>query len=126
QWPGNIRELENVLSRAAILCDGEEIRSGDLDQAGLGPAHMQANAHAHHLGPAADAGQEIRGEIDAGAGRPLKRVIEDTVRAVERRAILEALEKSSGSPARAARLLGVSRATMYNKLKEYGVPAKTR
>src|SRR3954447_21197837 len=35
RWPGNIRELENVLSRAAILCDGEMIRSHDLDLIGL-------------------------------------------------------------------------------------------
>src|SRR6185295_7458901 len=47
RWPGNIRELENVLSRAAILCDGETIRSHDLDMLGLDRPPGAAPAHDH-------------------------------------------------------------------------------
>ncbi len=56
------------------------------------------------------------------AGRPLRELVEEATRAVERAAILDALEKSGGSPTRAARLLGISRASIYNKLKEYEIP----
>jgi DNA-binding NtrC family response regulator len=100
-WPGNIRELENVLARAALLSDGEELRAGDLPPLGVA---------------------EKKGGEDALAdGRPLKQIVADAARAVERQAIRDALERSEGSPSKAARLLGISRASLYNKLREYGI-----
>jgi DNA-binding NtrC family response regulator len=108
QWPGNIRELENVLSRAAILCDGLEIHSSDLDGAGLA---SDSGAKSEWAPP----------EIDAGEGRSLKEMVDTTVETVERAAIASALEKSQGSATKAAKLLGISRATIYNKLQTYGL-----
>jgi two-component system response regulator HydG len=107
-WPGNIRELENVLSRAAILCDGEQIRSDDLDLVGLSGEMSRLR-------------EPDLSELDAVTGRSLKALVDDTVRRVERKAIEAALEKSSGSPKKAAKLLGISRASIYNKIKEYQI-----
>jgi DNA-binding NtrC family response regulator len=101
-WPGNIRELENVLARAALLCDGDEIEASDLPALGDG-----------HLGDAHGPG--------VADGRTLKDIVADATRAVERQAIRDALARADGSPAKAARLLGISRASIYNKLKEYGI-----
>ncbi|MCA9676043.1 MAG: hypothetical protein KC464_13475, partial [Myxococcales bacterium] len=56
-----------------------------------------------------------------GDGRGLKAVVDGAVREVERTAIEYALAQEGGSPARAARLLGISRASIYNKIKELGV-----
>jgi DNA-binding NtrC family response regulator len=59
---------------------------------------------------------------DGGTGgRTLKEILDTTVRRVDRRAILAALERSAGSPAKAAKLLGISRASIYNKIKEYQI-----
>jgi DNA-binding NtrC family response regulator len=102
-WPGNIRELENVLARAALLADGDEIRAEDLPPLADG---------APTAAPAA---------AQLADGRPLRQIVADAVRAVEKQAIRDALERSEGSPGKAARLLGISRASIYNKLKEYGI-----
>jgi len=106
-WPGNIRELENVLSRAAILCDGDRIRSDDLDLVGL------PGGAASHSGAVAALPE----------GKTLKDAVDDAVRAVEKAAIEAALAREGGSPAKAARVLGISRASIYNKIKEYGINA---
>ncbi len=116
-WPGNIRELENVLSRAAILCDGELIRADDLDLVGLPSAPPEGG------GGAAGEEEVALPTLDLGMlkeGVSLKQLVEQSIRTVERAAIRWALHQEK-SPAAAARRLGISRAGIYNKMKEYGI-----
>jgi DNA-binding NtrC family response regulator len=110
-WPGNIRELENVLARAAILCEGTEIQAEDI------PLTVGQTIGAAGAGAAAGAAVPAV----AIAGRTLKEIVDDATRAVERAALRDALDRAEGSPTKAARLLGISRASIYNKMKEYGI-----
>jgi DNA-binding NtrC family response regulator len=119
RWPGNIRELENVLSRAAILCDGETIRSHDLDLLGLDRLPGAAAAAAHE----ADRVELPAIELERlGDGEGLKDLTERATRTVERAAIAAALRRDR-NPALAARRLGISRASSYTKMKAYGIAA---
>jgi DNA-binding NtrC family response regulator len=99
-WAGNVRELVHVVQRAAVLCGGEVIDVGDLPAA---------------LGETPPFG--------AGATEPASS-LKEAVAELEKRMILEALERAGGNRSEAARQLGIGRPQLYAKLEEHGLSSK--
>ena len=88
-WPGNLRELNNVMKRAVLLARGRQITAAELQQA-MGPVRQNVVPTLHD-------------EAD------------------ERQRIEEALRQTGGNKAKAARLLGIDRKTIYNKMEKWGM-----
>ncbi|WP_309888464.1 sigma-54 dependent transcriptional regulator [Archangium sp.] len=109
-WPGNVRELENVLHRAALSCDGPQIEL----------AHLPAELRALVL-PAIPKGLPSAREVMAEPLLEMDAVV--PIRELERREILKALAVTNGSVTKAARLLGLGRATLYRRLGELNLSA---
>jgi DNA-binding NtrC family response regulator len=92
QWPGNVRELENIVERAVNLVDGREIGPEILDiSSGSEGVKVDVNRY----------------------GKPLEEL--------EKQAILNILEELKFNMSRSAKTLGISRATLYNKIKKYNL-----
>ena len=89
QWPGNIRELQNVIQRATIFCDSKRIQGSDIEFNEL-------------LGSKSEKSSDIQ-----------------TVAEMEKDLILKTLEKTGDNKSKAAEILGISSRTLRNKLKEY-------
>jgi DNA-binding NtrC family response regulator len=98
-WPGNIRELDNVLRRAVVFAEGDRITVEDL------PAAVRDRS-----GGGADGDQHVARSRYA---RPASQ-------AEERAQIVAALDAEGGNKTRAARRLGMARSSLWAKLKEYG------
>jgi DNA-binding NtrC family response regulator len=117
-WPGNARELANVLERSAILAEGDEIAAQDLEH------FCVLRPRVETAGPAVDA---VRpgAALTVAAAPELADAPEgacDPAAVEERARILAALESCAGNQTRAARLLGISRGTLVNRLTEYAMP----
>jgi len=106
RWPGNVRELENVLGRAMMNMRYQD----DVVRLEHLPPMILSDF------PVLKEGVERR-EIGPDSGTPLR----DALEGAERRAILEALEKAGRNKTRAAKALGISIRTLYNKLEKYGM-----
>ncbi len=107
-WPGNIRELENAIERAAVLTDNETIGIEDLPE----------DVRDGELGSRPDAAAErvIQPAPSPGNESPARSENGD-----ERDWLLDALRDSGGNKARAARALGLPRSTFFSKLKKHGL-----
>ncbi len=101
-WPGNIRELKNVMERAVLLCQGDALLPEHLPEEKMGKGPVQRPAAP--LTPA-DGSSGLKAEVEAA----------------ERRAIQEALETCAGNQTRAAKLLGISRRTLISRIQAYGL-----
>jgi DNA-binding NtrC family response regulator len=94
EWPGNVRQLQNEIQRAVLLCEGVEIDAPDLSITAAAPS------------------MEIPEGLD-----PNFTLLEG----VERNAIIQMLKDSNGNKLEAAKRLGIGRQTLYNKIKAYGI-----
>ncbi len=94
-WPGNIRELINVLEYAFVLCPQGEISISHLPAQLLGhhPEHVQQEAGSRRASPAGDKRQEL----------------------------IQALQATNGNKSEAARRLGISRVTLWKRIKKFGI-----
>lgn len=93
QWKGNVRELENMIERAMILCDGDIIH----------PEHLPQN-------------------LSGRTTNDLNGSLRDVVRQAERDAILRTLRLTNNDKKRAADMLGLSQSSLYRKMAELGIP----
>ena len=133
-WPGNVRELENAIERAVVLSRGQPITVDQLPfDSQKAPRGNGRKPAASRAGEAEDAGDGLEpvaaggkrtdasgngAATDNGEGTgPFKK----RVSALERRLILEALERAGGNRTRAAEELGIYRRLLYAKMREYGL-----
>jgi DNA-binding NtrC family response regulator len=91
-WPGNVRELNNVIERAVILSSGEKITVDDLTA-------------------------DIKNSTDEKRAKPA----DETLAEIERSHILKILRNTGGNKTRAAKILGLTKKTLYHKLRNYGM-----
>jgi two-component system response regulator AtoC len=110
-WPGNIRELENLMERTILFCEGPEIGVSDLPPEIVGAAPTPASAAAGE------------GEPRPAAGS-LKEAVRAETERVERELIQRALDATGGNVTQAARKLKISRKSLQTKMKELGLREK--
>jgi DNA-binding NtrC family response regulator len=92
EWPGNVRQLQNEIQRAVLLCESTEIDSTDLSITTVKPESEQS--------------QDTNFTLLEG---------------VERNAIVQMLKETGGNKLETAKRLGIGRQTLYNKIKAYGI-----
>jgi DNA-binding NtrC family response regulator len=92
EWPGNVRQLQNEVQRAVLLCEGDEVDSTDLS-----------------ITKVRTSGEE---SIDTNF---------TLLEGVERNAIVQMLKETGGNKLETAKRLGIGRQTLYNKIKAYGI-----
>jgi len=100
-WPGNVRELENVVQRMMVTAKGDLLDVSDL------PSEFRATVEEH-----------------VTMGNSLKGIAKESAGIIEKKTIMDALTKWGGNVTRAAKALGVSRATLQNKMKNFNLRRK--
>ncbi len=98
-WPGNIRELENVLERAVVLCDSDRITLNELP-------------FVQEISPTLEQRKQMI---------PLRGNLDDRLAEMEKLLLMEAMQEAKGIKTRAARTLGIKTSTLYYKLEKYGL-----
>jgi two-component system nitrogen regulation response regulator GlnG len=119
-WPGNVRELENVIRRALVVAKGDAILPGDLPPEITGGEPIPAST-----GTAMIAAETGGTEIGALAKQMFQLARKDpklkVIDAVERELVVQAMKETAGNQVHAAKLLGITRATLRKRLERFGI-----
>jgi two-component system nitrogen regulation response regulator GlnG len=117
-WPGNVRELENVIRRAHVLAQSEAILTRDLpaDLSGAGTV-VAPGAAGTRESAVSDAVALARQLFQIAKRDPKLKVIP----AVERELVIEALKETNNNQVQAAKLLGITRATLRKRIEKFGI-----
>jgi two-component system nitrogen regulation response regulator GlnG len=118
-WPGNVRELENAIRRAHVMAKGDAFLTGDLPPdvtghppGGAGPMPSAASTVAVN-----DAAALARQLFQWARRDPKLKIIP----AVERELVIQALKESDNNQVHAAKLLGITRATLRKRIEKFGI-----
>jgi DNA-binding NtrC family response regulator len=129
-WPGNIRELENVIERTMLFCEGPTIRVQDLpgELIGVAAASPAATPATMTTGPTPTIEERVTptamAAVPAAPGEAvgsLKEAVRVETERVERELIQRALDETGGNVTQAARKLKISRKSLQTKMKELGL-----
>ncbi len=102
-WPGNVRELKSTLEYAFVVAAGELIEPGQL------PANLVSHKAERSVA------------VPAAANRPVPLAVGSAKEKKEKEELVAALRRTGGNQTRAARLLGINRVTVWNRMKKYGL-----
>ena len=108
-WPGNIRELEGVISRAVLLAGGTDIL----------PQHLPKDLRSPEAHPLASADATAAANPNALECFVLPFPMGTTLKEIEKSAILTTLAREDGNQSKTAKSLGINRRTLHNKLRDY-------
>ena len=106
QWPGNIRELENVLERTLLFSENNPIQESDL------PSEMNVSRHVAGLGST---------DLVPQGSTDLKEAVRAITRKIERQMIEGVLQETEGNVTQGAKKLGISRKSLQTKMKDFGL-----
>jgi len=123
-WPGNVRELENIIQRAVVVAKGDVILPGDLPPEITNPG-AGATSSAQLAAASLSAGETGVTEISAVTRLMFRWARQDprlkVLPAVERELIIQALQETKGNQVHAAKLLGITRATLRKRVDKFKI-----
>jgi two-component system nitrogen regulation response regulator GlnG len=124
-WPGNVRELENAIRRALVVAKGDAILPADLPGEVTGPGAGGVAAPSAGNATAMAPTGALPGDIPTLAQALFKHIRRDPrlklIPAVERELIIQALLEVKGNQVQAAKLLGITRATLRNRIEKFKI-----